>query len=479
MTSEELKKIYMTNEELGEAEVANITEMVANFKRAIEIVCLLPEGKELFYKDSEEFKKKYNLLDVDTKGIMQTYDLETAKGIVSLSEDEQLKEITYQAFRYRQFNNNKIVKRNKLLEVYNVPTNSKMKKWRERQIERSKGFSGNAYSANVHIVASYELTDGCSVGCPFCGVGAKKLKSVFTYDDDNAKLFRSVLKNVHEVIGDAAGRGAMYLDCEPLDNKDYESFLNDFLNEFKVLPQITTAVPLRDVDRVHSLLKQLNEDTGITYYRFSVKSVKEAEEIMKEFTPLELLKVELLPQYEEAPDFKGFANSGRERDRNESGCGEAADQSRIISSICCVSGFVINFARRDVRLITPYPASDKYPEGVVVLDKRPFADAEDLREIILSMINEHMVNVIPIDKILKPYDYLCLEGDAISSNVGYARPIHGPIQGFEDVAKLLFEGKYNKKNIAEILYKTKKMNVTETYFCLTTLFKNGVINEYE
>lgn len=486
MTAEELKKAYMNNAQLGEEEVKNITSTVAWFKRTLEVLYLIPGAYEEFEKDSNAFYEKYGIQDVEAEGIRQIYDEKTAKDLASLSEEEQLKAITYQAFRYRQYSGNKLVHRDKLLYTYNVPTNAAFKKWRERQIERSKGVCGRSYSANVHICVSYELTDGCSVGCPFCGVGAEKLKKVFTYDEGNAELFRESLKVMHEIIGDAAGRGSMYLENEPLDNRDYEKFLADFLNEFSVLPQITTAVSTRDIDRTKKLLLQLNSMKSGTYYRFSVKSVEEAEEILNAFTPEELLRVELLPQYEEAPGFEGFAKAGRELERETKEPKEKTsnEEKVIVPSICCVSGFVINYARKDVRFITDYPADERHPNGEIILSQKSFKNAEDLKNIIETMIDEYIVNSLPSDKVLKPYDYYKIEDKdnneaAIVSYSGYMRPINGPFNGFSEVVKLLFEGKYTKKEIAEILYKTKGIDITETYFCLRTLFHNGIINEYE
>lgn len=482
MNPEEIKKVYLTNDKMTAEEISYITEMVAKCKRAIEIMYLLPGEKEEAESNPEGFLKKYNLEDVDIKGLKYIYDEKTAKTLEGLSNEEILEIMPYQAFRYRQFTLNKLLKRDKLLLTYNAPINTKMKKWRERQIERSKGYSGASYSANVQIVTAYEITDGCSVGCPFCGIGAEKLKKVFTYEEENVKLFQDVIKMTHEVLGDAAGYGPMYLACEPLDNRDYEKFLSDFFKEFGILPQITTAVPLRDINRMRALLDQLSKDKSGTFYRFSVKSSEEAKGIFEAFSPMELLKVELLPQYEEAPGFAGYANTGKERTKHKEN-DNYEPKKAVIDTICCISGFIINFARKDVRLITPHPANDLYPEGEVVLAKKSFDDCNELKDIILSLIDEYMDNKIPVDAILKPYDYFSIDateetGEILVSKAGYLKKLEGPFKGFGEVVKLVFEGKYTKSDIAKILYTTKKIAVTETYFCLSMLYKNGIIDEF-
>lgn len=509
MTAEEKKKAYMNNEELGSEEVEKITQLISDFKRALEVAYLLPEGKELLNTNAEEFKSKYGLPNVDTYALRLFFGDEPVDWS-TLSEDEVLDAMPYQLFRYRQFCINKVARRDNLLKVENVPLDPKMAKWRERQINRAKGFSGKAYSSNVQINLALELQDGCSVGCPFCGAGAKKLQKIYRYTDENAELFRNVIKAAHEEIGESAGKGCMYLATEPLDNPDYELFLADYRKEFNTLPQITTAVATRDVERMHKLLEPLR-DEALGYYRFSIKSIKEAEDVLREFSPRELIRVELLPQYEEAPGFQGFAKAGKNRaadktstsdpematDRlygvepvkeieNEKGVciTDQAEEKVLVATICCISGFIVNMARKDIRLVTPYPADDEHPDGEVEVARRHFESAEEFRDIIRELIATYMSNQLPSDVVLKPYDYFFIKklpdkGECILTNAGYYLALDNQFDGFEDTAKLLFEGKYTKKEIAYKLSIEKGIAPFETYFCLGVFYKNGIINEYD
>ena len=51
---------------------------------------------------------------------------------------------------------------------------------------------------------AFELSEGCSVGCPFCGFAVKGLRGIFRYTDENALLWRETLRRLHALIGDAA-----------------------------------------------------------------------------------------------------------------------------------------------------------------------------------------------------------------------------------------------------------------------------------
>lgn len=39
----------------------------------------------------------------------------------------------------------------------------------------------------------FELSEGCSVGCPFCGVAAMKLRGVFRYTEEHVALWQETL----------------------------------------------------------------------------------------------------------------------------------------------------------------------------------------------------------------------------------------------------------------------------------------------
>jgi len=56
----------------------------------------------------------------------------------------------------------------------------------------------------------------------------------------------------------------------------------------------------------------------------------------------------------------------------------------------CVSGFLINMVERQAKLITPYPASDRWPSGYAILAEVAFTDAQELKTCMETMIAAHM-----------------------------------------------------------------------------------------
>lgn len=232
----------------------------------------------------------------------------------------------------------------------------------------------------IHAPLMLELSEGCSVGCPFCGVAAGKLKGVFRYTEEHAALWRDVLSRLHSLIGDAAGRGACYYVGEGLDNPDYEEFLADYFAEFGVVPQTTTAVATRNIERTRALLQYGNENDPHKD-RFSVLSPAMRDEIFASFSPEELLLVGLLPQFPEAPDCH-LTEAGRNRIEDR--------ENEVGSTIACISGFVVNMQDKTIRLMTPTAANKKHPTGEWILERCPFSAGEDLEETIQRMIAQYM-----------------------------------------------------------------------------------------
>jgi hypothetical protein len=72
----------------------------------------------------------------------------------------------------------------------------------------------------------------------------------------------------------------------------------------------------------------------------------------------------------------------------------------VPGTIACVSGFLLNMVRRTVRLITPCPASDRWPDGYWTYEERTFADADELGQALEAMIERHMpVSVRAADRV--------------------------------------------------------------------------------
>jgi radical SAM family RiPP maturation amino acid epimerase len=262
--------------------------------------------------------------------------------------------------------------------------------WRSRQIARLSGQLPQAIAQGVaHASVSFELSKGCSVGCWFCSVSAPTLNDVFSYTPEHARLWQDILQLLKNVLGTAAAAGFCYWATDPLDNPDYEQFLSDFHTILGVFPQTTTAQPLKDIARTKSLLK-LALEKGNKLNRFSILSLKMFDRVSAAFTPEELAFVELVLQNQEAGIVK--ANAGRMRDRNEHQAARSntAIDTSLPTTNACVSGFLFNLVDLNVKLISPCPASNLWPNGYRIYAEGTFNTVAELTAFIDRAIETHM-----------------------------------------------------------------------------------------
>ncbi len=353
---------------------------IANVKRLMEYQALIPGFYDSYIKEPERFLAELGM----------DYTPEDVSFAPNTVEDGEIR--MHASFsgtpaeKYAEFMDNKLKYRNITRQLCE-PGNAVMKKWRARQISRCMIQLGPRSNALIHVPFSIELSDGCSVGCKFCALASARLQSVFRYTGENAKLFNEVITIAKEIIGDAAGMGTLYFASEPLDDPDYELFKEDYTKCFGTIPQITTARSTMNIERLRPLLREINENQKVIY-RFSLLSEEMTKQVFEAFTPEELILTELLPQYEEAPS-SSLIKSGR-----------GADGDEYENTISCVSGFIVNMARRDVKLTTPVWSSKEHPTGEAILETGSFTNAEEFRKLILGMIKRHMGNLIaPDDKI--------------------------------------------------------------------------------
>jgi radical SAM family RiPP maturation amino acid epimerase len=272
---------------------------------------------------------------------------------------------------------------------------------------------GEVRAANlVHPPLCVELSDGCTVGCWFCGISAERFAGNFEYTEENGALWRGVLATLRARCGDGVGQGFCYWATDPLDNPDYERFICDFHDAFGVLPQTTTAQPLKDVARTRRLL-ELSRARGGRVERFSVLSAGVFERILTEFTPEELLNVELIPQFSAEASPKALAGSSRRRaqrqaERAQPVQGDLEDGG----TIACVSGLLINMPRRTVKLISPCSPCERWPLGYITFASASFDDAADLRAKLDAMFEAAMPLTMRRDAPVRLVRGLEVEPDA-------------------------------------------------------------------
>ncbi|ACI58193.1 conserved hypothetical protein (plasmid) [Rhizobium leguminosarum bv. trifolii WSM2304] len=264
--------------------------------------------------------------------------------------------------------------------------NPRFHAWRERQIRRCSGELGGSASSVTHPIISFELSEGCTAGCWFCGLSAGRFKGYYEYSEEHADVWRGVVGVASAMFGSAARTGFCYWATDPMDNPDYDRFLFDYHQITGALPQTTTAAPLKDhalTKRVLELFKRYGRVTN----RFSVLSTNHLNQIHTAFSPEELMGVELIQQGKEALIKKAF--SGRARLRKE--------LEGNHTTIACVSGFLVNMPQGRLRLVTPVPGSDRWPLGYRTVDERFFRTPDEFREGLQGIIDKHMLESLPPD----------------------------------------------------------------------------------
>jgi radical SAM family RiPP maturation amino acid epimerase len=263
-----------------------------------------------------------------------------------------------------------------------------IKTWRMRQLARLKSqIVRRSHGQYGHIPLAFELTKGCSVGCWFCHVAASRLSSIFTYNQENAKLWREVLELMRDKFGASATEGLCYWATDPLDNPDYEKFSLDFYEILGAFPPTTTAQPLKDPARTRSLL-QLSKEKGCETIRFSILSLEMLNQVHQEFTPEELSFVHLVLMNKESAR-PNKVNAGRARQRKKK---DPKVSNQFLDNItaACITGFLFSLTDRNVKLISPCLPDERWPFGYRIHSEGTFSDVDDLERLIETMIADHM-----------------------------------------------------------------------------------------
>ena len=399
-----------------------------------------------FIKDKDsirEIAEQKRLLEylVFDKDFAKKFEADRKKTLESIGLGDL--DTEHAASLYKEFINKKTLMRESV-RAAGEPSNPQFAKWRNRQIGRcTMMFSKEQSDSLVHLPILFELSKGCSIGCKFCGLNSGPLKTVFMATEENIKLWADVMDAAVKLIGPAVGEGICYYGTEPLDNPDYGYFSQDWFERFGKYPQITTAAALRNVEKTRELLKQLDPFKE-TIFRFSVRSLDEFTTIAREFTPEELLMVELLPQFEEAPG-NALAKVGRNATENE-----------YSGTISCVSGFKVNMCDRSISLITPVEASERFPLGQIELKKVIFTDGEDFERKLETMISGMKTILSPNEK-LSLYDYLYYNIEINTCKVynKYGVGYQFDFPDYSDLIQKLFDslnsGLYTRREIVEKL----------------------------
>lgn len=252
--------------------------------------------------------------------------------------------------------------------------------WRRRNMNRASLQLGLSASGITHPPVAFELSSGCSVGCWFCGVSAEKFKGHASLENGGRQQWREILESFKAYLGDGLQCSFCYWATDPLDNPEYLGFLDIFEEVTGVLPQTTTAIPLRNVELTRNVLKRWEKERSVPN-RFSVITKRALLEIHETFTPDELFGVELVIQINSIGGTTKFT-SGRNFQRIS-----VKKEKSEEGTISCVSGYLVNLVEKSIRVISPTLPSPTYPNGYITFASDNFDDASDVRDVI-ARLNE-------------------------------------------------------------------------------------------
>ncbi|GGW25251.1 radical SAM family RiPP maturation amino acid epimerase [Streptomyces alanosinicus] len=381
------------------------------------------------------------------------------------------------ARRYQAFLQEKLDHRAQLRAHGQTTTDPRVATWRARQMKRCAGELGISRSqAIVHAPAAFELSKGCTVGCWFCGVAAPKFDHTWPYNDENAGLWRDILRVMDTTVGEPMRDAFLYWATDPLDNPDYERFLTAFHGVLGQCPQTTTAIGHKDVERTRHLL-ELARAHGSKVDRFSIIAVSALDKVHEAFTAEELLHVECIPQNKGA--YKSFRKSNVGRARNFAHKrGDELVSEDASSTIACVSGFLFNMVDRSVQLITPCDASDRWPLGYWVLDKGTFDSAAELGELLESMITNRMRTRLRLqDPVSLRPDVKVTVADGELRAVSRGQRLTLVQADLDDLADCLTQGVASVEDLAVRRERRAGIPLTQTLAWLNSLFDEGLLDE--
>lgn len=272
------------------------------------------------------------------------------------------------------------------------------RRWRARHRART-AYSCGAFVAplQLHLPFAVELTQGCSRGCWFCGVSALPLEAVLPTDLDR---WEGMLQALRGIFGDSVERGFLYWATDPLDHPDYEAYAEVFRRVCGRFPATTTAAPLTDPARTRRLAAlAFAGDCPSEGMRFSVVSRRQLADIHATFSAEELLDISLVLVNHES--LLALAEAGHARERAKRRPELAALERRKLSksdddemmahrTIACVTGFLIEPIAGRVRLISPTPSSDRWPDGYVVFDEAHYDSVDEFAGALQAMVERNM-----------------------------------------------------------------------------------------
>ncbi len=362
-----------------------------------------------------------------------------------------------------------------------IPLNPEFNSWRMRRIASAESELG-AFNHHIdHPTLAVELNDGCGVGCWFCSFSAEKLKPEGTLDyNKNKSYFREVIQTLADTLGKGpASLALLYYATEPHDNPHYINFMEDF-EEITGAPVCTSTAVGSDEKWIRDLIS-FYRPRNQPWPRLSILSTTMLHKVHAQFTPAELRDVNMIMQM-------------RDSEREKVSGGKILDQKHDLrktenknylenivpqGSIACVSGFLINLIRKDIKLVSPCYTCEKWPFGYRVFDEATFDSAEDFGAVISSMISRNMPTKPSPSMPFRLRDDLVLKPEKGGFDLVSPNQIHHFKENevFPPLGKILAEDNLTYEQVLDKLINEHQQNPFIASAALRNMFDQGFLDE--
>ncbi len=363
------------------------------------------------------------------------------------------------------------------------PSINSFKLWRERQDNRCfVDLKPQTAKELLHIPFAIELSNGCSVGCWFCGLSAQSKTKDFLYTNENEKDWKAILSHLNKISGTTGKNSSLYWGTDPFDNPDYEKFASDFNDIFGAIPRLTTALSTKDIERTRKIAKQAFDNKII--HRLSVLSLSMLNTIHDNFTAEELLFVTLILQNSESQTMVGNIGKAygtkriiKKAEKLKRTDFNAKDQNHTIA---CLTGFLINMVDGTVKLITPCLPDNKNKDGYWTLKKSKFESVKQFKQVIDEMVENYMLEFIEPDKPIAFNPKVKFEPGVSSFKLRSKSKIYtinSKVFNAKIIGELINSEEYTLSQLVLYCEKEHNINRKDSIPFLNSLYQDGFFNE--
>lgn len=372
--------------------------------------------------------------------------------------------------------------KNNTNQSLSIPDNPQIDAWRKRRIASGRSELGYFGYVIDHPILAYELGNGCSVGCWFCAFASNKLIKNFDYSE-NREVTDRIIQVCIDLFGkEGAGLALPYYGTEPHDNPNYIDFLRQY-EKMTGYPLCTSTAFPTDAKWLRELLAFYHDrDCPLPWPRLSVLSKSMLLKIHDLYTPEELVHVELLMQLKDDPRKKVTGGRILEEQSGLRGLQpeQFFEQEVPQGSISCVSGFLINFVKLTIQVVSPCYTTKRWPYGYRVFDETTFKlEAEDFRDTVEKLIERNMPTSFPKTELMQFREDLKYE----EAEKGFKLTSPNQVHHFNNaeihipLGFLISEGKHTFDDIMDIMQKEHAANPMVLLSVLNSLFDKGFLNE--